>query len=233
MNSLSTQLTPQRQVELLWSELRSVDKSLWKILEPGTKRDGRRREGFELLISVAWHLELAAALGPLSTQKAVAYRVDSYAVDELLPWGKWLEQRQSVDFSESTNSLQLAYRFSAAPDPRCAYVLQATMIGDAAMRIVSIADVLRDDVPSPRSALFTRGARNWEALEPQLTNTDIHMSALVIAFRDAYAHAEYSDDVESRHRLLTFRNSLHHNYGLADLFGACIWGCNVLRAAID
>jgi hypothetical protein len=215
MNELS-------EIDRHWALLAAVDRRLWRHYESKVDCENRRREALELLASVTWHLELAFKLGDLPDSTMIAYRESSLSKDKLLPWGRWVEQRVGLVVSPASTALRLDYSFSSSPDPRSIYVLQATLIGDAVMRLVGIADILRGCVRDMSSEIFCNTRLAWKDVESRLADQKVLPIGLVVAFRDCYAHAERSPSANERYRLMRFRNTLHERFSLGAVAAASL-----------
>lgn len=211
-----------REVDRHWALLAAVDRDLWRHYESKVDCENRRREALELLASVTWHLELAFKLGDLPDSTMIAYRESSLSKDKLLPWGRWVEQRVALVATPAFSTLRLDYSFSGTLDPRSIYVVQATLIGDAVMRLVGIADILRGCVRDMSSGIFSSTRSAWQDVESRLADQKVLPIGLVVAFRDCYAHAERSRSANERFRLLSFRNTLHERFSLRAVAAASL-----------
>lgn len=207
------------RLSMLWALTKQCDPELWRQISSGTSAPERLREGLEILASVVWHLELAFSLGPMPNAKAVEYRKTVIDNGELLPWGQWVMQREGLKTDVASNHLPIDYSFACVPGNSALLAIQATLIGDAAMRLGGIVDILKSVAAKPNAEVFTTGEALNDLL-PKISNPDTLHVVLVVAFRDAYMHAEYVG--KGRHRLRTFRDSLHHEYSLSQIYDACI-----------
>ena len=100
-----------------------------------------------------------------------------------------------------------------------AYAVQNTLIADAAMRLDSTREVLRTISNKPSLVLLDR--RDLESrLQSSYVPRIVTATAIVVAFRDAYLHAEISD--KQKRSLASFRRTLSGRYSLNDVGIACL-----------
>ena len=212
-------MTPDTRLAELWAMLPDPFSESWREIDSSTLRGARLREGLEIFASVIWHLELASTLGPISETKAITHRKQTRASEGTVAWGKWLAGRTTVASMMQPSALSINYAFSTPPNSVSLYALQATLVGDAAIRLGGLREIiwpLADTVPLD---VFTP-SRHLEALLVRIEEPKILSILLVIAFRDAYMHAEATSDTGKR--LSEFRSRLHYDYSLHDIYEACI-----------
>ncbi len=136
-----------------WRRLRELNEDVWAHHGTGVSFRAKLREAVELMPSVLWHLELADAVGPIVTECAASFRKRKYKDESqrALPWQKWIRERQSISVDADDSALTITYGFKTGPDEALLYAIQATMLGDAAVRLDAIRQALIDAAESERS----------------------------------------------------------------------------------
>jgi hypothetical protein len=211
-------MTPEACFAQFWSLLRAPKLEIWRQYQAGTEGPGRQREALELLASVVWHLELAHRLEPWpkKTMEEFYSELLRKQADALTPWKTWVDHYNEVKVRRTAAQIFIDYFLRQGADVGV-YAIQNTLIADAAMRLDSIRAVLRA-ISNNDPVLMGR-----RALECQLKNVSaegiVKDTAIVVAFRDSYLHAEVT--TENKH-LADFRKTLRHQYSLFDVGMACL-----------
>src|SRR5260370_10941680 len=99
-----------------------------------------------------------------------------------------------------------------------AYAVQNTLIADAAMRLDSTREVLRT-ISNQNSLVLMKRNKLQDRLQNSPVPRIVTATAIVVAFRDAYLHAEVS---KQEHFLSAFRQTLSRDYSLNDVGIACL-----------
>ena len=199
-----------------WSRLKAYAKLKSKTLKAEPTPGSDHRESVELLASVLWHLECAESLGPFPEARMLDYREAMIASTGHVPWTLWAEQRRAMSASRDGNKIHIVHLFADKPHDACAYVLQATLIGDAAMRLGGMLGVLREGAKNDATPILASN----NALLRSLAKPEYWRIAYILAYRDAYMHGEAPRD-RSR-RLAALRLKVEEELSLGQLSTICL-----------
>ncbi len=158
------------------------------------------------------------------------YRKKFLALGKGLPWAIWREQREGLSVKFDEGQLQVKYRFRESPDDSLTYLIQSTLISDAAIRLQGIRDMLKTICKGKPSLVLDKSMRNC-LMTPQLTsrkfgNQDSKASCLAGGPSPFIAHGEIADpryrEKSDKKKFINFRESTLYNYRLADIAEACL-----------
>jgi hypothetical protein len=217
--------TPKACFARYWKLLRAPEPEIWREYRAAAEGPKRQREALELLASVVWHLELADSLAPWPKQTMQDFysKLLDTQTDALPPWKIWVDHYDKVKVTPSAAQILIDYSLREGADV-AVYAIQNTLIADAAMRLDSIREVLRPISNENSSVLMER--RN---LQQELQNSTVprivNDTAIVVAFRDSYLHAEIATSKRPSKKqpaLAEFRQTLRERYSLFDVGMACL-----------
>jgi hypothetical protein len=216
-------ITPKACFTRFWKLLSAPGPEIWREYRAAAQGPERQREALELLASVVWHLELSASLAPWPIEKMEEYysQLLSRQTDALTPWKTWVDHYDEVKVTSSPTRILMNYSLRGRADI-AAYAVQNTLIADAAMRLDSTRQVLR--TISNKTSLVLLERRDLESrLQSSHVPRIVTATAIVVAFRDAYLHAEISD--KQKRSLASFRQTLSGRYSLNDvgMAGLRVW----------
>jgi hypothetical protein len=216
---LSSTTTPEACFARFWSLLRAPELKIWQQHRADVQGPGRRREALELLASVVWHLELAHSLAPWPRQKMDDFYSELLCrqPDALTPWKIWVDHYNEAKVTRTAAQILIDYSLRQGADVGV-YAVQNTLIADAAMRLDSIRAVLRPISNENSSALMGRSALECR-LQNRTAEGIVKDTAIVVAFRDAYLHAEVTTENKP---LADFRTTLGRECSLFDVGMACL-----------
>lgn len=127
----------------LWELIPNKGHKVWGAVEPRTNELNRLREVLELLCSVLWRLELVFEFGDFPKESMADYRKKRLECGKELPWAIWRDQRESLSIKFDGDQLLVKYRFRESSDDSFGYLIQSTLIADAAIRLQGIRDMLK------------------------------------------------------------------------------------------
>jgi hypothetical protein len=217
---LSSTTTPEACFAQFWSLLRAPKLEIWHQYQAGAEGPERQREALELLASVVWHLELAHRLEPWPKQTMEEFYSELLRkqADALTPWKTWVDHYNEVKVRRTAAQILIDYSLRQGADVGV-YAVQNTLIADAAMRLDSIREVLRPISNKSSVVLLERPDLQSRLQSPPVPRI-VDATAIVVAFRDAYLHAEISD--KKKRPLAAFRRTLSGRYSLHDVGIACL-----------
>jgi len=215
----SSAVTSKSCFTRFWTLLRVPNPDIWREYEAATQAPKRQREALELLASVVWHLELSAELAPWPTQTMKEYysQLLSAQSDARTPWKTWVDHYNKVEVISSETKILIDYSLRERANVS-AYAVQNTLIADAAMRLDSTREVLRT-ISNQNSLVLMKRNKLQDRLQNSPVPRIVTATAIVVAFRDAYLHAEVS---KQEHFLSAFRQTLSRDYSLNDVGIACL-----------
>jgi len=221
----------------LCETLPQASQEVWKQSRPGLRRRNRLREVFQLLCGALCHFELAAKMGdfPLGNMEALHG-------GHPLPFEDWLNQDNQLSIQADAHRLTMQYNFPRAME-RPKTFLQNMLLGDGALRLTGVWDVLRIIRPTQahpyrdptrilnasgtfQRSLLDRPTGNFKSND----NTKRLQFLTILALRDAFMHGEISHGQASkdmrkrwRFRGLWFRGKLEPflTYSPAVIAEAC------------
>jgi len=217
----SSTTTPKACFARLWRLLSAPEPELWRQHWAAAKGPERQREALELLASVVWHLELAASLAPWPTQTMEKFysRLLGKQADALTPWKVWVDHYDKVKVTPpSATRILIDYSLREGADV-AVYAVQNTLIADAAMRLDSIRQVL-SPISNKNSLVLMERRKLQDRLQRRPVPRIVNATAIVVAFRDSYLHAEIA--TKTNQPLADFRKKLSRCYSLADVGRACL-----------
>ncbi|MBI5317995.1 hypothetical protein [Bradyrhizobium sp.] len=225
--------------------------NIWKSYKSGKDGLSQHRNAAELLASTLWHLELAHLLGrevwpdgsQFPNETMDEYRrkhCEEQSKD--LPWYLWSRQQRepTVKIDQVSSRLSIDYQFDSPIDHSFAYLLQSTLIADAALRLAAAREVLRAlrnrpgsppiNPTSPNELDVLYADRELDNLAEQQPNDGLaFLVRVIIAFRDRYMHAEIADKEGTRFQ--KYRETMHLTLSLHDVYEACLVVWDVLFEA--
>src|SRR5262245_4898233 len=216
---LSSRMTPQVCFARLWKLLSAPEPELWREYRAATRGPKRQREALELLASVVWHLEMANTLAPWPTQNMEEFYSDLLyrQPDALTPWKIWVDHYNEVKVTLTVAQILIDFSLRERADV-AVYAVQNTLIADAAMRLDSAREVLRPISNKDFLVLMKRSDLE-RGLQSVRVPRIVKATAIVVAFRDSYLHAE----IATRNApLADFRQKLSTLYSLFDVGMACL-----------
>jgi hypothetical protein len=216
---LSSTMTPEVCFARLWKLLSAPEPKLWREYRAAARGPKRQREALELLASVVWHLEMAHSLAPWPTQKMEEFYSDLLCKqpDALTPWKIWVEHYNKVKVTLTTAQILIDYSLRERANVGV-YAVQNTLIADAAMRLDSIREVLRP-ISNKNSLVLLKRPGLQDRLISRPVPRIVNATAIVVAFRDSYLHAEVTTENKP---LADFRKTLGHQCSLFDVGMACL-----------
>jgi len=203
----------------LWRLLSAPGPELWREYRAAVEGPERQREALELLASVVWHLELASSLASWPTQKMEQFYSQLLCdqTDALTPWKIWVEHYNRVKVTRSQAQILIDFSLRERADV-AVYAVQNTLIADAAMRLDSAREVLRP-ISNKDSLVLMKRSDLERGLQSPPVPRIVKATAIVVAFRDSYLHAE----IATRNApLADFRQKLGALYNLFDVGMACL-----------
>ena len=209
----------------LWRLLSVPGPQLWRQYRAAVEGPERQREALELLASVVWHLELASSLASWPTQKMEQFYSQLLCdqTDALTPWKIWVEHYNRVKVTRSQAQILIDFSLRERADV-AVYAVQNTLIADAAMRLDSAREVLRP-ISNKDSLVLMKRSDLERGLQSPPVPRIVKATAIVVAFRDSYLHAEVATP-KARWKnlppLAEFRRKLSRRYSLFDVGMACI-----------
>jgi hypothetical protein len=215
----SSTAKPEACFAQFWSLLRAPKLEIWRQHRAAAQGPERQREALELLASVVWHLELAHRLEAWPKQKMVDFYSELLDTkpDALTPWKIWVDHYNEVNVTKSAAQILIDYSLRQRADVGV-YAVQNTLIADAAMRLDSTREALRN--PSNQNSLVLLKRADLERrLKSLRVPRIVKDTAIVVAFRDSYLHAEIAT---KKHALADFRQQLGGLYSLFDVGMACL-----------
>src|SRR5262245_9212059 len=219
---LSSTTTPDACFIQFWKLLSKPKPEIWREYRAAARGPKRQREALELLASVVWHLELAHSLATWPKQKMEEFYselLDKQA-DALTPWKVWVDHYNKVKVMTPPSATQILIDFSLRERADVAvYAVQNTLIADAAMRLDSAREVLRP-ISNKNSFVLMKRLPLERRLQSPPVPRIVKATAIVVAFRDSYLHAEISD--KEKRSLALFRRTLSGRYSLNDVGIACL-----------
>ena len=217
--------TPKACFARFWKLLRAPEADIWRQHRAAAQGPERQREALELLASVVWHLELAHSLAPWPKQKMEEFYSELLCrqPDALTPWKIWVDHYNEAKVTRSAARILIDYSLHERADVGV-YAVQNTLIADAAMRLDSIREVL---LPiSNKNSLVLMGRSDLERrLQNRTAERIVKDTAIVVAFRDSYLHAEIATPKRPSKKSLPlagFRQTLSEHYSLFDVGMACL-----------
>lgn len=139
-----TQHTYQSQE--LWKDLDSLPRRVWQDTSGGSGNFLPWREIAQLLCGAAWHFELAEKIQtPFSSKKMTTLLGKRVP----WPWGSWLKCHQAFCNPPTEGHLWVRPMFAdSVPgklvDDRSIIFIQSMLLGDVALRLAGIWEMLRD-----------------------------------------------------------------------------------------
>src|SRR5262249_52279786 len=121
----------------LYEKLPQSSHEVWKHNRPGMRRRNRLREVFQLLCGALCHLELAAKMGDFPMENMEALHGGNP-----LPWEDWLSQAYHLSVQSERHQLTVQYDFTLSME-RPKIFLQNQLLGDSALRLAGVWDVLK------------------------------------------------------------------------------------------
>ena len=223
---LSSTTTPEACFAQFWSLLRAPKLEIWHQYQAGAEGPERQqREALELLASVVWHLELAHRLEPWPKQTMEEFRSELLRkqADALTPWKTWVDHYNEVKVRRTAAQILIDYSLRQGADVGV-YAVQNTLIADAAMRLDSIREVLRP-ISNENSPVLMERCDLQKQLQNSTVPRIVNATAIVVAFRDSYLHAEIATSKRPSKKppaLAEFRQTLSERYSLFDVGMACL-----------
>jgi hypothetical protein len=204
-----------------WKRLRTPKPELWREYRAAAEGPERQREALELLASVVWHLELADSLAPWPTQTMQDFYSEllDTQTDALPPCKIWVDHYDKVKVTPSAAQILIDYSLRERADV-ATYAVQNTLIADAAMRLDSIRAVLRT-ISNQNSLVLSKRSELDRRLKNPPVPGIVTDTAIVVAFRDSYLHAEIATE-KNPQPLADFRQNLRGLYSLFDVGMACL-----------
>jgi hypothetical protein len=139
--------------------------------------------------------------------------------DALTPWKIWVDHYDKVKVTRSAAQILIDYSLRERADV-ATYAVQNTLIADAAMRLDSIRAVLRTISNQNSLVLIKRSELDRQLKSPPVPGI-VTDTAIVVAFRDSYLHAEIATEKKPQ-PLADFRQNLGGLYSLFDVGMACL-----------
>jgi hypothetical protein len=216
---LSSTTTPVACFARFWKLLRAPKPDIWRQHQAAAQGPERQREALELLASVVWHLELAHSLAPWPTQKMEEFysKLLRNQTDALTPWKIWVDHYNEVKVTLTAAQTLIDYSLRERADVGV-YAVQNTLIADAAMRLDSTREVLRTISNQNSLVLLKRPGLKRRLQRPPVSRI-VNATAIVVAFRDSYLHAEVTTENKP---LADFRKTLGRQCSLYDVGMACL-----------
>jgi hypothetical protein len=216
--------TPKACFARYWRLLSAPQPELWRQYRAAAQGPKRQREALELLASVVWHLELADSLASWPRQKMQKFYSEllSKQPDALTPWKTWVEDYNKVKVTRAATRILIDYSLRQGADV-AVYAVQNTLIADAAMRLASIREVLRP-ISNENSVVLMERSDLERRLQNRTAERIVKDTAIVVAFRDSYLHAEIATPKRPSKKSLPlagFRQTLSEHYSLFDVGMAC------------
>jgi hypothetical protein len=199
-----------------WTQLQAFARRRAVSLKAAPSRGADHREIVEMLAAILWHLECCASLPALPATSMLKYRKDAIRSTHSVPWTHWTRIRRAMSSHQAGTQLRLTYDFVETPSSFAQYAVQATLVGDAVMRLGGLLGMLNEhhqDQSSPIQASPGMVATN-------IKQPEFERVAVILAYRDAYMHGEVPSD--SDRRFATLRRRVERDYSLHDLFLICL-----------
>jgi hypothetical protein len=138
--------------------------------------------------------------------------------DALTPWKVWVDHYDKVKVTPPS-ATQILIDFSLRERADVAvYAVQNTLIADAAMRLDSARAVLCP-ISNKNSLVLVKRSDLERRLQSPPVPRIVKATAIVVAFRDSYLHAEIAT---TNVPLADFRQKLGALYSLFDVGMACL-----------
>jgi hypothetical protein len=217
---LSSTTTPEACFIQFWKLLSKPKPEIWREYRAAARGPKRQREALELLASVVWHLELAHSLAPWPKQKMEEFYSELLGkqADALTPWKVWVDHYNKVKVTPpSATQILIDFSLRERADV-AAYAVQNTLIADAAMRLDSAREALRP-ISNKNSLVLIKRSDLERRLQSPPVPRIVKATAIVVAFRDSYLHAEIAT---TNAPLADFRQKLGALYSLFDVGMACL-----------
>jgi hypothetical protein len=216
---LSSTTTPEACFARFWKLLRAPESGIWRQHRAAAQGPERQREALELLASIVWHLELAHSLSTWPTQKMAEFYSNLLGnqADAQTPWKVWVDHYSQVKVTPTPAQILIDYSLRERGDVGV-YAVQNTLIADAAMRLDSTREVLRTISDQNSLVLLKRPGLERRLQTPPVPRI-VNATAIVVAFRDSYLHAEVTTENQP---LANFRRRLGRECSLYDVGMACL-----------
>lgn len=208
------------ELDVLWSRIPWPELLGEADIRTGLEKSQRRVEICEILSSVLWRLQIVEALGPLPHNPMDATRLSIQRSTGGVAWQLWGRVRPQVHVVESADAISVTMRFGERVPAAARYLLQSSLVADAALRLAGAFPTLESLVGAQKASARSAAA-SWAENGEAATDLDAKSTALVLAFRDGYMHSAVSDARQTG-PLRHFRSGMWKKYSLSEVHQSCL-----------